>query len=147
MDLISLETSEEMKFLSDRMEKADTKFTWTSGRKCNFEGCDRHDLNPALVKGWFWSGSGVRIPPNADETGPDGPWSSTGGDNQSQPDNRELRLTGLNDEACLAVLNNYYEDGIVWHDIACYHKKPFVCEDSDELIKFMEQTNPGLALR
>ena len=54
---------------------------------------------------------------------------------------------GKNDEACLAVLNNYYKDGIVWHDIACYHKKPFVCEDSDDLIRFMEQTNPGIVIK
>ena len=24
------------------------------------------------------------------------------------------------DEACLAVLNNKYQDGIKWHDVACY---------------------------
>ena len=65
------------------------------------------------------------------------------GAGERQPDNRELKLTGQNDEACLAVLNNYYKDGVTWHDIACYHKKPFVCEDSDELIEFMRQTNPN----
>ena len=68
------------------------------------------------------------------------------GAGERQPDNRELKLTGQNDEACLAVLNNYYKDGVTWHDIACYHKKPFVCEDSDELIEFMRQTNPNAKL-
>ncbi len=122
------------------------RFFWTSGRKCNFDGCDREDLKPAIVKGWFWSGSGVRIGPNADETRPEGDWSETGGAGKPQPDNRELELTGKNDEACLAVLNNYYGDGIVWHDIACYHKKPFVCEDSDELLEFMRQKHPDAIL-
>ena len=45
-----------------------------------------------------------------------------------------------NDEACLAVLNNFYGDGVVWHDIACHHKKYFVCEDNPELIEFIEQS-------
>jgi hypothetical protein len=50
------------------------------------------------------------------------------------------------DEACLAVLNNFYADGVKWHDIACYHEKPFICEDSDELLNYVRATNPGLAL-
>ncbi|ROT65941.1 hypothetical protein C7M84_016068 [Penaeus vannamei] len=31
-------------------------------------------------------------------------------------------------EFCLAVLNNFYNDGIRWHDVACHHEKPIVCE-------------------
>ncbi len=54
---------------------------------------------------------------------------------------------GKNDEACLAVLNNFYADGVVWHDIACYHEKYFVCEDNEELIDFVERSNPGLTIR
>jgi len=50
-------------------------------------------------------------------------WSHTGGANQPQPDNRER-----SGENCLAVLNNFYQDGIKWHDVACSHTKPFVCE-------------------
>lgn len=34
----------------------------------------------------------------------------------------------------MAILNDFYEDGIKWHDIACHHRKPFVCEDSDVLL-------------
>jgi len=26
------------------------------------------------------------------------------------------------DEACLAVLNNKYNDGIQWHDVPCYFR-------------------------
>jgi hypothetical protein len=43
------------------------------------------------------------------------------------------------------VDNNYCVQ--VWHDIACYHKKPFVCEDSDTLMEFAKQTSPALAPR
>lgn len=63
------------------------RYIWTSGRKCNFNGCDRPDLQPQNVNGWFWSGSGAKIgPTNQRNTGD---WSSTGGYNQPQPDNRE----------------------------------------------------------
>ena len=39
-----------------------------------------------------------------------------------QPDNREGR------ETCLGVLKNVYQDGVVFHDISCHHKKPVICE-------------------
>ncbi len=41
---------------------------------------------------------------------------------RAQPDNRD------GNEICLAVLNNFYADGIKWHDVACHHKKPTFCE-------------------
>lgn len=146
MDLISLETPDEIQLLKNRLIQGQQRFTWTSGRKCNFDGCDREDLKPSLINGWFWPPTGVKILPNEEGTRPTGPWSATGGDGKPQPDNREFRVTGRNDEACLAMLNNFYGDGVVWHDIACYHKKPFVCEDNDSLIKFIEQSNPGVKL-
>ena len=73
------------------MLESGTRFTWTSGRKCDFTGCDRPDLQPAEVKGWFWSGSGVRIGAS-NGIRPDGDWSSTGGFGTPQPDNREFEL-------------------------------------------------------
>ncbi len=33
-----------------------------------------------------------------------------------------------------------------WHDIACYHTKPYLCEDSDQLLDYVESTNPELDL-
>lgn len=51
-----------------------------------------------------------------------------------------------NDESCLSILNNFYNDGIKWHDVACHHVKPFVCEDSDELLNFVASRNPGIRL-
>ncbi|XP_047471523.1 E-selectin-like [Penaeus chinensis] len=37
-------------------------------------------------------------------------------------DNRE------GNEHCLGVLNNVYDDGVKWHDIACNHDKAIICE-------------------
>ncbi len=38
------------------------------------------------------------------------------------------------DEGCLAILNNLYDDGIKWHDVACYHKKPIICREPWNLL-------------
>ena len=62
-------------------------YIWTSGRKCNFNGCNRPDLQPPNVNGWFWSGSGAKIGPTTQRSS--GDWSHTGGFGQPQPDNRE----------------------------------------------------------
>ena len=53
-----------------------------------------------------------------------------------QPDNAEEDINGSR-ESCLGLLNNIYNDGIKWHDIACYHPKPFMCEDSDALLDYV----------
>lgn len=54
-------------------------------------------------------------------------WSHTGGAGVKQPDNRAKGEEGI-DESCLGILNNFYADGIKWHDVACHHKKPTICE-------------------
>merc|ERR1711992_67047 len=43
----------------------------------------------------------------------------------------------FHDEACLSVLNNKYNDGVAWHDVACHFRSVIVCEDSDQLIKLI----------
>ena len=43
-------------------------------------------------------------------------------DGRPQPDNR------VGNEQCLAVLNNFYNDGVKFHDVACHHRKPVICE-------------------
>ena len=53
-----------------------------------------------------------------------------------QPDNREQRKLGGEDEACIAILNNFYGDGLKWHDVGCSHKKPIICEEIPELLDF-----------
>ncbi|XP_017764165.1 PREDICTED: uncharacterized protein LOC108553676 isoform X1 [Eufriesea mexicana] len=174
MDAVSLETPQENEFIKQRLARGNVRFIWTSGRKCNFNGCDRPDLQPQNINGWFWSGSGAKIGPTTQRNS--GDWSNTGGYGQPQPDNREaaqviysllflyiffhsfllimafdnflmyaFMLQG-NDESCLSILNNFYNDGIKWHDVACHHRKPFVCEDSDELLNFVLSRNPGIRL-
>lgn len=62
-----------------------------------------------------------------------------------QPDNREEIQNGA-PENCLAILNNFYGDGINWHDVACHHRKPFVCEESESLLKYVQYNNPALRI-
>lgn len=164
MDAVSLETPQENEFIKQRIVRGNVRYIWTSGRKCNFAGCDRPDLLPPNENGWFWSGSGAKIGPTSQRN--TGDWSYTGGYGQAQPDNREAaqvryftklihnpsnpNLTCFfhqgNDESCLSILNNFYNDGAKWHDVACHHLKPFVCEDSDELLNFVRSRNPGIRL-
>ena len=33
-----------------------------------------------------------------------------------------------------------------WHDIACYHPKPYMCEDSDALLEYVAATTEGIEL-
>lgn len=87
MDAVSLETPQENEFIKQRIARGNVRYIWTSGRKCNFAGCDRPDLQPPNINGWFWSGSGVKIGPTAQRN--TGDWSYTGGFGQQQPDNRE----------------------------------------------------------
>lgn len=134
-DLVSIETQDEANFVIENLRSGNVKYIWTSGRKCNFDGCDRPDLQPSIVNGWFWSGSNERMPATNITHGWRGDWSHTGGAGTPQPDNREFAENG-NDEACIAVLNNFYQDGVKWHDVACNHVKPWICEDSDDLLNF-----------
>lgn len=73
--------------MKQRIARGNVRYIWTSGRKCNFAGCDRADLQPPNVNGWFWSGSGAKIGPTTQRN--TGDWSYTGGYGQPQPDNRE----------------------------------------------------------
>lgn len=77
-----------------------------------------------------------RIPPTdvVPEFWSENPWSSTGYSYQPQPDNFELHATGVN-ESCMVVSNDLYNDGVAWHDMACYHQLPFICEDNDKLLE------------
>eukprot|EP00091_Calanus_sinicus_P002909 TRINITY_DN13039_c0_g1_i1.p1 TRINITY_DN13039_c0_g1~~TRINITY_DN13039_c0_g1_i1.p1 ORF type:complete len:171 (-),score=56.33 TRINITY_DN13039_c0_g1_i1:278-790(-) len=63
MDSISIETKEESDWVTDLIRKEDLHYIWTGGRKCNFKGCDRKDLQPLIQKGWYWAPTGKRIRP------------------------------------------------------------------------------------
>jgi len=133
MDSISIDTRAENEWVSNVLRKENINYIWTGGRKCNFQGCDRPDLQPAIENGWYWAPTGKRI----DKPGECNycEWSRTGGIGESQPDNREQRQGGR-DEACIGILNNFYKDGVVWHDIECSHKKPVICQESKELLDY-----------
>ena len=98
---VSLETRAESQWLNGVVIAGQRKqYVWTSGiRQCG--------------SSWRWATGGSVAPLN---------WSPSGGFRRPQPDNRE------GNENCLAVLNNFYGDGIRWHDVGCSHRKPVVCE-------------------
>ncbi|XP_017769829.1 PREDICTED: uncharacterized protein LOC108557704 [Nicrophorus vespilloides] len=141
MDLVSLETSAENEWIKQRLVQDKVKYIWTSGRLCDFKGCDRADLQPLSVNGWFWTAVLQKLAPTTARNQND--WSENGGIGKSQPDNREAQQGGAT-ENCLAVLNQFYNDGVNWHDVACHHRKPFVCEENEDLIKYVRYTNPEL---
>jgi len=51
MDLISIETAEENFMVQELMVKYDLFEIWTSGRLCNFHGCDQPHLKPKKING------------------------------------------------------------------------------------------------
>ena len=65
-----------------------------------------------------------------------------------QPDNGEQRLKLLEgkEESCLALATGLWQDETVWNDIACYHPKPYMCEDSDALLEYVAATTEGIEL-
>jgi hypothetical protein len=95
------------------------------------------------VNGWFWTAELQKLAPTTDRL--QGDWSANGGIGLPQPDNREIKQGGAS-ENCLAVLNNFYNDGVHWHDVACHHKKSWVCEENDALLKYVRYTNPNLRI-
>lgn len=148
MDLVAIQTEEKNRLVVDTIRRYDVPYIWTAGRLCDFKGCEgRLDLEPKNENGWFWSTTREKIYPTSRV--PPGfytiPWSQTGHKKRPQPDNAEFDINQTT-ESCLSVLNNVYNDGIQWHDVACYHEKPFICEDSDELLNYIGSKYPGLVL-
>ncbi|KAL7647466.1 UNVERIFIED_CONTAM: hypothetical protein RMT77_001062 [Armadillidium vulgare] len=95
---ISINDESENNFVSNVIGGERVDYIWTGGRRSG--------------GGWKWpKGQFKNIA-----------WSHTGGFKIPQPDNRE------GNEDCLSVLNNIYGDGIKWHDVACSHRKPIICE-------------------
>lgn len=143
MDLVSLETSAENEWIKRHLVEDKIKYIWTSGRLCDFPGCDRPDLLPNNINGWFWTAVLQKLAPTTQRDQND--WSESGGIGKPQPDNREL-IQGGASENCLAILNQFYNDGVNWHDVACHHVKPWVCEENEDLLKYVRYTNPNLLI-
>jgi len=155
MELVSLETEDEWLFIKKKMEEQQVPFIWTSGHICDktvSPTClTNPSIQPRLVNGWYWSGSGQPISPT-NKTPPGwkkNPWGSTGIDTVisrqknpnappvPQPDNAEQRhgLLKKQEESCLALATGLWEDDTVWNDIACYHEKAWVCEENESLLR------------
>ncbi|XP_076028815.1 uncharacterized protein LOC143017806 [Oratosquilla oratoria] len=100
-DAISIETHDEDSWVKSVLTGENQKYIWTSGSA---------RPHPHFV----WS---------TGQPSGDLDWSHTGSLNSPQPDNAEN-----NNENCLAVLNNFYQDGVRWHDVGCHHLKPIICE-------------------
>jgi len=146
MDLVSFETRQEYDWVKGFIN-GNVPYFWTSGRLCDFDGCDRPDFFPKNINGWFWSANQARLAPtNSNSAFHD--WSRTGGFQppKAQPDNREQIQRGGETESCMAVLNNFYGDGIKWHDVACHHEKPIICEDVEGHLSFARQTFPNIRI-
>lgn len=86
MDLVSLETKAENEWIKERLVREKVKYIWTSGRLCDFKGCERADLQPLQVNGWFWTAELQKLAPTTDRQNND--WSPSGGIHRPQPDNR-----------------------------------------------------------
>lgn len=137
MDTVSFETQKEFEVVKEMFEDELIDYIWTSGHVCD---TPKYLNDPKFQppNNWYWELNGVQLP--ATDRIARGwtfnPWSRTGYNDVPQPDNAELEVNGKN-ESCLAMLHNVYGDGITLHDVACYHKKAFVCEDSDALLKLV----------
>jgi len=71
-------------------------------------------------------------------------WSSTGPLNKPQPDGI-LKADGFGEQACTALLDNFFNDGLTWHDTKCNDRRHIVCEDLPVgNINFVRQQNPGV---
>jgi len=103
--MVSIESGDEDRYIVDAINRDNVEYIWTSATRSG--------------NGWAWgNGQGMGYT----NWGRVGRFPGVG-----QPDNAEGQ-TGR-PENCLGILNRVYPgDGVTWHDIACYHQKPTVCE-------------------
>jgi len=97
---ISIESSEENDFVSIVILSEGLSYIWTGATLSG--------------SGWNWP-SGAQFNGIA--------WSHTGFLKRPQPDSADYR-----GENCLGILDNFYNDGVKWHDIGCHNLKPVICE-------------------
>ena len=66
-----------------------------------------------------------------------GYWSRYGSNGRHQPDNSGHQGNDpATMENCVAVLNNWFEDGVSFHDQRCMNKHPALCEDAEDMLNF-----------
>ncbi|XP_045612377.2 uncharacterized protein [Procambarus clarkii] len=97
---LSIETQPEQHFIATIIVKHYIQDIWTSGNKVN-------------SRYWSWLSGAAMSYTN---------WSRTGRRGVPQPDNTD------GNEDCLAVFNNHFNDGVVWHDSSCFLQRRVICE-------------------
>lgn len=151
MDLISVESQKEMDFLGGHMRSPKTQIqeVWTSARLCDKEvdGCEADRFQPYNVNGWFWAATlGLMGPTNVKNGRKYNGWSHTGPNGKPQPDGI-LKADGFGNQACAALLDNRFNDGLAWHDTKCNDRRQIICEDLPRgNIQFVRQQNPGVTI-
>merc|ERR1711874_799065 len=118
MDLISIESEEEQEFLGRAMNGGNVREVWTSGMG------ETNVFNGRRFNGW----------------------SNTGPLQKAQPDGI-LKADGFGEQACTALLDNFFNDGLSWHDTKCNDRRQIICEDLPVgNINFVRQQNPGVTI-
>jgi len=149
MDLISVESSAEQDFIGREMKRAGVREIWTSGRLCDKEvdGCEQARFQPYNINGWFWAATLQSMgQTNVFNGRKFNGWSGTGPIGKSQPDGL-LKADGFGEQACMALLDNFFGDGLSWHDTKCNDRRLIVCEDLPAgNINFVRQNNPGIRI-
>jgi len=149
MDLVSFENQQEQNFVGQNMARAGVREVWTSGRLCDKEvdGCDQPRFQPFNINGWFWAATLATMGPTNVFTGRKfNAWSQTGPQGRSQPDGI-LKNDGFGQQACVALLDNFFNDGLSWHDTKCNDRRHIVCEDLPVgNINFVRQKNPNVRI-
>merc|ERR1711935_273611 len=129
------------------MNSGNVREVWTSGRLCDKEvdGCEADRFQPYNIRGWFWASSLQSMgETNVFNGRKFNGWSSTGPLNKPQPDGI-LKADGFGEQACTALLDNFFNDGLTWHDTKCNDRRHIVCEDLPVgNINFVRQQNPGV---
>ena len=73
-------------------------------------------------------------------------WSTTGPTGRRQPDGT-LKPNGWGNEACMALLDDKFGDGVKWHDEPCNNRRVLACEDLPvPNINFVRNQNPNVRI-
>jgi len=119
METISLDTRDKQEEFNNVLARDNSgRSTWTNGYKYFWTGGIVNHRRQTVA----WNNRNAPAIKFSESS----QWSPTGRNGQPQPDNRDRA-----GEKCLGVLMNVYQDGIKWHDVACHHTKPTICEPKD----------------
>jgi len=148
MDMVAIESSQELNDIGARMRGGRVRESWTSGRLCDAEVDDCHkkpQFQPYNINGWFWASTLQPMGPTNVFSGRQyNAWSSRGSSGQAQPDG-VLKPDNFGTEACQAVMDNVFGDGLRWHDMVCAERRHIVCEDlPNDNINFVRNNNPAV---